>query len=604
MFREDIKLSLQKVLDELQIKEVKIELEHPAELAHGDYSTNIALVSAKLLKKNPRQLAEEIAKMWEKTGLPASVGKIEVAGPGFINIWLNSESLGKEIDRVLTLGKQYGQGQSRKGQTILLEHTSPNTNKSLHVGHVRNNVTGMALARILRFAGAKVILDCLFNDRGIHICKAMWAYLNNSKLKTENTENIKHVTGGWRPLLEYWFDNQEEWPTPKSENKKPDQFVEEYYNLGVRLEDEGENRREMEEMLIAWEAKDPLVRALWKTLNDWVYAGFAQSFERLGSHHDHYWYESQFYEQAKELVAEGLKKGIFNRLPDGAVLTNLEKQGLSDTIVQRADGTSMYFTQDIYLTKLKSEKFLADLYIWLVGPEQQLHLKQVFAVAEQLGIGSKDKFWHLWYGYVFLKGKGKMSSRAGTVVSADSLMDEARDYALKLIQGGVGVGQLAPGEDKVIAEAVGIGAIKYALLKLTRTQDINFDWDETISLRGNSGPYLQYTYARTQSVLRRSERKETGSTDLTGFDLSAEEEVLLRTVYRFAEVTAQAAEEFAPNVICGFLFDLAQKFNFFYDKHKIIGSDKQSFRLQLTKAVGQILENGLELLGIEALERI
>jgi arginyl-tRNA synthetase len=593
MFREDIKLTLQKVLDELQIKEVKIELEHPAELTHGDYSTNIALVSAKLLKKNPRQLAEEIAKMWEKTGLPASVEKIEVAGAGFINIWLNSQTLSKEIDRVITLGKQYGQGESRKGQTFLLEHTSPNTNKSLHVGHVRNNVTGMAIARILQFAGAKVILDCLFNDRGIHICKAMWAYLKKDRMGEP-----------WREVLEDWFNNQGEWPSPKSENLKPDKFVEEYYSLGVRVEDEGENRREMEEMLIAWEAKDPLVRTLWKTLNDWFYEGVSQSFERLGSHHDHYWYESQFYEQAKELVAEGLSKGVFRKLADGAVLTDLEKEGLSDTIVQRADGTSMYFTQDIYLTKQKTEKFLADKYIWLVGPEQQLHLKQVFTVAEQLGISRREKFLHLWYGYVFLKGKGKMSSRAGTVVTADSLMDEARDYALKLIQGGVGVGQLASGEDKVIAEAVGLGAIKYALLKLTRTQDINFDWEESISLKGNSGPYLQYTYARTQSILRKSEEKEAGSTNLTGFDVSAEEQVLLRTVYRFPEVTAEAAEEFAPNAICNYLFDLSQKFNLFYDKHRIIGSDKEYFRLQLTKAVGQILQNGLELLGIEALERM
>ncbi|MGI5825792.1 MAG: arginine--tRNA ligase [Patescibacteria group bacterium] len=593
MFREDIKLSLQKALDELQIKEVKIELEHPAELTHGDYSINIALVSAKLLKKNPRQIAEEIAKMWEKTGLPSSVAKVEVAGAGFINIWLNSEGLSREVDQVLAFGKDYGRTEGKKGQTILLEHTSPNTNKSLHVGHVRNNITGMAIARILQFAGAKVVLDCLFNDRGIHICKAMWAYLKKDRMGEP-----------WREVLEDWFNNQTNWPNPKDENIKPDKFVEEYYSLGVRVEDEGENRQEMEEMLIAWEAKDPLVRTLWKTLNDWFYAGVAQSFERLGSRHGYVWYESQFYEQAKDLVAEGLTKGVFRKLPDGAVLTDLEKEGLSDTVVQRADGTSMYFTQDIYLTKQKTEKFLADKYIWLVGPEQQLHLKQVFTVAEQLGIGSREKFLHLLYGYVFLKGKGKMSSRAGTVVTADSVMDEARDYALKLVQGGVGVGQLAPGEDKVIAEAVGIGAIKYALLKLTRTQDINFDLDESISLKGNSGPYLQYTYARTQSVVRKSQETQKESQELTGFDLVAEEEILLRTLYRFPEVIEEAAEEFAPNAVCNYLFDLSQKFNLFYDKHKILGSDREYFRLQLTKAVGQILQNGLELLGIETLDRI
>ena len=596
MFRDEIRSSLQRVLEQLQITGAEILLEHPAELLHGDYSSNIALVSAKLLKKSPKQLAGEIAKTWEKLGLPECVDKVEIAGPGFINIWLNFEDLSKEISQVLRLGDEYGKVKTKKGQTILLEHTSPNTNKSLHVGHVRNNITGMAIARILKFAGAKVVLDCLFNDRGIHICKAMWAYLKKDRMGEP-----------WREVLEYWFDNQEQWPTPKDENKKPDHFVEEYYSLGVRVENEGENRKEMEEMLVAWETKDPLVRALWKTLNDWVYAGFAQSFERLGSRQDYSWHESQFYEQAKELVGEGLKKNVFRKLPDGAVLTNLEKEGLSDTIVQRADGTSMYFTQDIYLTKLKTEKFLADLYIWLVGPEQQLHLKQVFAATDQLGIGGRENFLHLWYGYVFLKGKGKMSSRAGTVVSADNLMDEARDYALELVRGGVGVDQLAPGEDKVVAEAVGLGAIKYALLKLTRTQDVNFDWEETVSLKGNSGPYLQYTYARTQSVLRKSQATTTNNqtnSNVQISNLSTEEETLLRILYKFPEVTEEAAEGFAPNIVCNFLFDLAQKFNLFYDKQKIVGSDSEYFRLQLTGAVGQVLKNGLELLGMEALDRM
>lgn len=602
MFAEEIQKSLVSALADFKLpSEVKVELEHPANLTHGDYSTNIALISAKFLKQNPRQLAEEIARKWEKSGLPSSVSKIEAVGAGFINIWLNFEVLSKEIERVLREKEAYGKTETRRGETFLLEHTSPNTNKSLHVGHVRNNVTGMALARLLEATGAKVILDCLFNDRGIHICKAMWGYLYSPKFKNQN---LKLPEGGWRELLEYWFNNQEKWSNPKGENKKPDRFVEEYYGLAVQAENEEKNRKEMEEMLVAWEAKDPLTRALWKTLNDWVYAGFALTFARLDSRTDYSWFESQFYEQAKQLVVEGLKKGVFKKLPDGAVLTDLESYNLPDTIVQRADGTSMYFTQDIYLTKLKTEKFRADKYLWLVGPEQQLHLQQVFAVAEQLGIGQREKFQHLWYGYVFLKGQGKMSSRAGTVVSADSLMDEARERALKLIKEGLGLGKLAPGEEKSVAEAVGLGAIKYSLLKLSRTQDINFDWQETINLKGNSGPYLQYTYARTQSVLRKSAINSEQLTVKNKEKLSSEEEVLLRTLYRFPEVIEEAAREFSPNTVCNYLLDLAQKFNLFYDQQKILGSDRECFRLQLTAAVGQVLKNGLEILGIEALERM
>lgn len=601
MFTEEIKKSLAPILSELGISgEEKLSLEHPADLAHGDYSTNIALISAKFLKQNPRQLAEEIAKKWEESGLPPSVSKIEVAGAGFLNIWLNFKVLSKEIERVLKEKEAYGKTDARQGETLLLEHTSPNTNKSLHVGHVRNNVTGMALARLLEATGAKVILDCLFNDRGIHICKAMWGYLNYS----QNSETPKKK---WRELLEDWFNHQSEWPTPKSENKKPDHFVEKYYSWAVKAEEEESNRREMEEMLLAWEAKEPLVRALWRTLNEWVYAGFALTFARLDSRIDYSWFESQFYEQAKQLVVEGLKKGVFKKLPDGAILTNLESYNLPETIVQRADGTSMYFTQDIYLTKLKTEKFRADKYLWLVGPEQQLHLQQVFAVAEQLGIGQREKFQHLWYGYVYLKGQGKMSSRAGTVVSADSLMDEARERALELIKEGLGLGKLAPGEEKSVAEAVGLGAIKYSLLKLNRTQDINFDWQETINLKGNSGPYLQYTYARTQSVLGKSKFKILNFNSNFKFqisNLSNEEQILLRTLYRYPEVITEAAGEYAPNLLSNFLFDLAQKFNFFYDQQKIIGSDRECFRLQLTAAVGQILKNGLSILGIEALERM
>ena len=589
MFIGEIKADLKKITGE------DVSLEHPADLSHGDYSTNIALVLAKKEKRNPRELADEIVKKWRETGLPDFVEKIEAAGAGFLNIWLKFDALVNQTAEVLKEADSFGKTEIFKNKTFLLEHTSPNTNKSLHVGHVRNNVTGMAISRILEFNGAKVIKDCLFNDRGIHICKAMWGYLR---------KNTNYKGKGWKEILDRWFEHQDEWPKPEDEGEKPDHFVEKFYGLGVNAEEDEGNKREIQEILLAWEDNDEKVRALWKKLNDWVYQGFEETFRELGSRYDHGWYESGFYQQAKETVKEGLEKGVFKRLDGGAILTNLEAMGLTDTIVQRADGTSMYFTQDIYLTKQKTEKFPADKYIWVVGPEQQLHLKQVFAVCEQLGIGKREFFLHLWYGFVYLKGKGKMSSRRGTVISADELLLEARRLSLPLIKEET---IFSKEEKEKISAAVGTGAVKYGLLKLGRTQDIYFDWEESLSLKGNSGPYLQYTYARTQSVLTKSQipnSKFQTNPNFQNSNFSNEEMNLLRTFYRFPEIVEETAKQFSPNIICNFLFDLAQKFNLFYDKQRIIGSGNEDFRLVLTASVGQVLKNGLTLLGIEPLNRM
>ena len=623
MFSEEIKKELVKVLNSLNIpfKKEDILLEHPADFKNGDFSSSVALSLAKEQKTNPRNLADEIVSGWQEIGLPGFVEKIEVAGAGFINIWLNFESLSTSASSVLAQKDEYGKVDTMKRKTVLLEHTSPNTNKALHVGHVRNNITGMAISRLLSFSGAKVVKDCLFNDRGIHICKAMWGYLisNFKFLPAGRQGQISNLD--WKSKLAYWFDHQDEWPTPESVGKKSDKFVEEFYGLGVKREEEEKNKKEMEEMLISWEAKDPKVRALWKKLNDWVYSGFKITFQRLGSEIDHTWYESEFYEQAKKMVDEGLQKGVFKKLEDGAILTDLSGFGLSDTIVQRADGTSMYFTQDIFLTKQKIDFLKADQYIWVVGPEQQLHLKQVFAVEEQLGVAKREQFLHLWYGYIFLKGKGRMSSRAGTVVSADDLLNEAENYALSLIKEEKADDIFSKEEKEEVAKKVGVGAVKYALLKIDRTQDIDFDWQETITLKGNSGPYLQYTYTRTQSVLAKNlslrgdedpslhsgqapQSQDCHVPPIAGLAMTPEEQTLLRTLYRFPEIVSEAARTYSPNLICNFLFDLAQKFNLFYDKERIIGSENENFRLTLTKAIGQILKNGLNLLGIETLSRM
>lgn len=554
MIRDKIVQSLQKAAG---IKD--IHLEFPEYEEHGDYATNVAL---KL--KNPKESAKKIVgKLQKDKDLAKIVSKIKVAGPGFINFYLSKEALLKELKGVLKRGDGFGKTTNFKAKKYLIEHTSPNTIKTLHVGHVRNNVLGMAVHNILEFAGADVKLDAINNDRGIHVMKAVWAYQKYGKNKT-----------------------------PKTEKMKPDQFVDQFYVKGAKEAENEDVKEEMQELLRKWEQTDSKVRAAWKKLRDWTLEGFEETYKRLGNHHDHQWFESDFYQEGKKIVEKGIKQKVFKKLPDGAVISQLEKYNLPNTIVLRSDGTSMYHTQDLHLTKLKREKFPSDLYIWDIGPEQTLYLKQLFTICEQLGIGKREDYLHLSYGFVFLKGKEKMSSRKGNVIAADWLMDKMVSRAKKF------------NKDKKVAEAVGVGAIKYGLLKVGRTSDIYFDIDESLSLEGNSGPYLQYAFARTQSVLNKAKGTKTKVSGSKNIELNEKELLVLRSLLRFPEIVANAARTYSPNLLCNYLFELAQKYNNFYNQHRIIGSENQELRIMLTAAVGQILKNGLVLLGIETPERM
>ncbi|OGM87536.1 arginine--tRNA ligase [Candidatus Woesebacteria bacterium RIFOXYD1_FULL_40_21] len=572
--REEITKALQKATGEKNI-----QIEFPDNEAHGDFSTNIALVLAKKKAKNPREYAEEIVSKLNKVpNLAEIVEKIEIAGPGFINFWLSKESLSDNLKEILSKKENYGKSDSLKGKSYLVEHTSPNTIKTLHVGHVRNNTLGMGVHNLLEALGADVKLDAINNDRGIHVMKAVWAYMKYGEGKS-----------------------------PESEGVKPDHFVDKFYVMGAKMADDEEKiKDEMQELLRKWESGDKEVRDVWKKLRDWTLAGFKETYKRLGSYHDHQWFESDFYEHGKEMVEQGLKKGIFKKLPDGAVLSNLSKYDLSDTIVLRADGTSMYHTQDLYLTKLKREKFPSDLYMWDIGPEQELYLKQLFAMCEQLGIGKKENYFHMAYGFVYLKGGGKMSSRAGNVVSADTLLDEMVGKAKKIIEKSETGRNFTGDEKEKVAEAVGVGAIKYGFSKVGRLTDIYFDINESLSLEGNSGPYLQYTVARTNSVLAKTQKLKNSKTQrhLAIQQFNHEEELVLRALPRFADVIVDAAKSYSPNLLANYLFDLAQKYNNFYNTHRIIDSDNLILRLRLTSATGQILKNGLKLLGIQAPERM
>ncbi|MCL5090791.1 MAG: arginine--tRNA ligase [Patescibacteria group bacterium] len=654
MFSEQIKEELVKVLKKIAPEvEVEINLEHPAELSFGDYSTNIALVLAKKIGKNPRDFATELIKTWQEMGLPNFIEKIEVAGPGFLNIWLNFAAFSTSISSVLTTGNQYGSSNLLKEKKILLEHTSPNPQTTIMLGHLRNNFLGMSVAKILEFVGAEVKLDDVVNDRGVHICRSMFGYLvfanKENGLSQDELLNFREVSDekikalvlkaipikeSYRNLLTTWFNKPEEWWTPDELSQKPDHANLIWYVLGSRsYKMEGIGAKEVvEELLVGWEKEDQLIRKLWQMILAWSEKGYAQTYERISSHHDWVWYESDHWKEGREIVEEGLKKGVFQE-SKGAIVTNLEKFGLPDTVVVKTDGTALYMTQDLSLTKLKKEKFAADLYIWDIGLEQTLYFQQLFAVVSELGIIEKEKLFHLAYALINFKGGGKMATRKGDVVMADEILDELHRRALEIIMSSNQ--ELRSGGEKElheVAEKVALAALKYSLLKYGRMTTMFFDMAESLALQGNSGPYLQYTYARTQSVLRKSEIRNSKSetnlkfeilNNLTIQQFSNEEIILLRTLYRFPEVIAEAAQAYSPNLVCNFLYDLAQKFNLFYDKHRILANSKQlianskelkagdevsegqsQFRLALTAAIGQILKNGLTLLGIEALERM
>ena len=603
------------------LKAEELHLEIPEREEHGDYATNIALAmfgnvhfplsnfqsknksqKEKDEIKGPRDLAEKIVeKLRQDKELQEIVDKIEVAGAGFINFWLKREVLLKNLQEIIKGGEKYGRPDPLGGKKILLEHTSPNTIKTLHVGHIRNNILGMAVHNILEFCGADVKLDAINNDRGIHVMKAVWAY-------------IKYGDG----------------KTPESEGEKPDHFVDKYYVLGVKESDNPQVKGKMQELLRRWEDGDESVREVWRKLRDWALEGFDKTYKRLGSYHDHQWFESDFYVHGKEMVEEGLRKRVFKKLDDGAVLSDLQKYNLSNTIVLRADGTSMYHTQDLYLTKLKRQKFPSDLYIWDIGPEQDLYLRQLFAMCEQLGIGKRKDYYHLSYGFVYLKGVGKMSSRAGNVVSADKLLDEVVAKAKEIIVKSETGRGLSNEEKNEVSEVVGLGAVKYGFLRLGRTTDLQFNIGESLSLEGDSGPYLQYTFARCQSVLNRAKfpisnfqfplksnrlnsqiSKSMTSWGLKTGDrrLNSQELALLRTFVRFSETISMSAKNYSPNILCSYLYDLASKFNLFYQKCDILeqrtkNKEQSEFRLLLTLATGRILKNGLNLLGIQAPERM
>lgn len=640
--KQQIIEEISKVTKSLDL-DIEPKVDYPADPAHGDYSTNVAMVifgkykeeSIKYKAKNPVELAEEIAEQLRtKNQEPRTFDKVEVVKPGFINFSLTSKFLVQKLQNSEELNKETSQN---KKERIGIEHTQPNTNKPLHIGHVRNTVLGMSLVRLKQATG----WDCeswnINNDRGIHICKSMFGYLyaglpnvyliRESLTPAEWEEKkvefnvFEKYPLYWREMLEYWIKHRDWWLTPQKISMKPDGFVGKYY-IETSKDEENDTRYKdyLTEMLKSWEDGDEKVRELWKVMNQWFYEGMKQTLDVLGTKFDHEWYESEIYSKGKDLIEKGVSEGKLQRAEDGHVEADLSKFNLPNVVLLRSNGTALYITQDIELARQRIEDEKFDYAMVITGNEQNLRFKQLYRVCEILGIADYEKLLHLGYGMVRLKS-GKMSSRAGTAISADDLIAEVKKKVHEI---------MSPQKDDPDylerLEKIAIGAIKFTMLKYGALSDISFDIESSISTEGDSGPYIQYVHARTQSVIGKWQmangpevedrgrlldkggkwQKENQKLLAISHKLAPEERELLRLLVKFDEVVTDAAERLAPNILCTYLFELSQAFNHFYQKCPIIKSEDEirDFRLGLTSKAGMIIKKGLNLLGIEAPSRM
>ena len=489
---------------------------------------------------------------------------------------------------------------------VMIEYSSPNTNKPLHLGHVRNNLLGWALANIMEANGNKVVKTNIVNDRGIHICKSMLAWLRWGNGETPQTSGKKgdHLIGDYYVAFDKHY--REEVKELKAQ-----------YMAGGMAEEQAEEKakqeapliREAHEMLVKWEQGDAEVRALWKKMNEWVYEGFDETYKALGVSFDKIYYESQTYLEGKEKVEEGLQKGFFYRRPDGSVWADLTKEGLDEKLLLRSDGTSVYMTQDIGTAKLRFQDFPIDKMIYVVGNEQNYHFQVLSILLDKLGFKWGKDLVHFSYGMVELPN-GKMKSREGTVVDADDLIESMVENAAQMSADKVNrLEDITPEEAHEIARRVGLGALKYFILKVDARKNMLFNPEESIDFNGNTGPFIQYTYARIRSILRKAEAEGTqvpAELPLTA-ELTAKEISLIQHLQGFAAVVRQAGNDYNPSAIANYCYELVKEYNQFYHDLSVLrepDQDKKVFRLALSAAVSQVVKNGMGLLGIEVPERM
>ncbi|MBD3155752.1 MAG: arginine--tRNA ligase [Candidatus Aenigmarchaeota archaeon] len=567
-------------------------LETPPDTEMGDMATSISFSLASKLGKPPTQISEEI--IADLTLSKNSfISKIETKG-GYINFFLNYQKLSEKLlKKILEQGEIYGSSDYVGNQEVLIEYSAPNPNKPMHIGHTRNNFIGMSINNILSFNGYKTHPVNEINDRGIHICKSLWGYLQFGK-KT-GSEGIKN----WRKLLEEWYEDQSKWTIPKDVGKKPDHFVMDYYVKAANMiAEDKEYDRQNREVLQEWEKGNKKVRDLWKKMNNWAYQGWDETYKRQGCEFEKYYYESNLYKRGKEIVLENIDGNLFFKSDKGTVVANLERYNLPGLVFIRSDGTTLYQTNDLALTEKKVQDYPNSKLIWVVGGEHKLYFKQLFQVFDNLGIVKKDECYHLGYGLISLP-EGKMSSRKGKVILADDLMDEVHEMVKKEVE--ERNPELNENEKRDISEKIALGALKYGMLRIDAFKNIVFDPKEIIKFEGNTGPYLQYAHVRANKILKK----------VNGFKnryqpekLEKEEKLLIGKLLGFPEVVEKAAKEYKPNLVANYGYELAEAFNSFYHSCPVIQSEDETkeFRLTLVKAFKITLKNCLTLLGIDTPE--
>ena len=580
--------------DTIQLQKTKREFE--------GHLTLVVFPYLKMSRKKPEDTAQEIGQyLMDNSGMVAAFNVVK----GFLNLTIASDCWVALLGDI-NADARYGlTAPTESSPLVMIEYSSPNTNKPLHLGHVRNNLLGWAIAQIAEANGNRVVKTNIVNDRGIHICKSMlaWQKFGNGETPASSGKKGDHLIGDYYVAFDKAYRQQVA--------ELQAQFIKEGMD-----EEAAQNRAKAEapliveahEMLVKWEQGDEEVRALWRKMNEWVYEGFDETYKALGVGFDKIYYESDTYLEGRELVLEGLEKGLFHRKEDGSVWADLTDKGLDEKLLLRADGTSVYMTQDIGTAKMRYADFPIDKMVYVVGNEQNYHFQVLSILLDELGFAWGKDLVHFSYGMVELPN-GKMKSREGTVVDADDLVAEmVRQARLTADEAGK-FADMPEQERNEVARIVGMGALKYFLLKVDARKNMLFNPEESIDFNGNTGPFIQYTYARIRSILRKAAD--------TGLDyrhlpaavpaLSTKEEEIVARVAEFAAVVRQAGQDYSPSVIANYCYDLTKEYNQFYHDYSVLREEdeaKRQFRLVLSANVAKVIRLGMSLLGIEMPERM
>lgn len=595
--------AVQKAVETLygqQIDEKQVQLQKTKKEFEG-HLTLVVFPFVRLARKKPEEVAQEIGEQLQQTDIVASFNVVK----GFLNLVIAPKAWIELLADIDAADKYGFVPVTDQSPLMMIEYSSPNTNKPLHLGHVRNNLLGWSLAQLEEANGNRVVKTNIVNDRGIHICKSMLAWVKYGNGETPETSGKKgdHLIGDYYVA----FDKHYREEVKELQARYMAEGLNEEESK-AKAEQEAPLIKEAHEMLVKWEQGDAEVRALWEKMNSWVYAGFDETYKALGVSFDKIYYESNTYLVGRKKVEEGLEKNLFIRKADNSVWADLTAEGLDQKLLLRSDGTSVYMTQDIGTAEMRFNDYPIDKMVYVVGNEQNYHFQVLSILLDKLGFEWGKSLVHFSYGMVELPN-GKMKSREGTVVDADDLIAEMKRQARQTIDAAGKFGERTEEEKDEVARIVGLGALKYFLLKVDARKNMLFNPAESIDFNGNTGPFIQYTYARIRSILRKAEAEQmqVSCNFAATPEISTKEEAVVQHLSDFASVVRQAGEEFAPNAIANYCYELAKEYNQFYHDYKVLGEtdeNKRQFRLVLSRNVAKVLRLGMGLLGIEMPERM